>query len=76
MSARIINFPSNRILPAIVSFYGFSSETQIVKIKDDLPEFQTDENYSDREYKEFDEIIRDEELAKEMFPPDYFMLVE
>lgn len=76
MSARIIYFPSNIASPAIVTFYGFSQETQGVENKDNSSVFQTDKDYSDKEYKDFDEIIEDQELAKEMFPPDYFMLVE
>lgn len=76
MSARIINFPLNRVIPAIVSFYKFSPEPKVSEIKDNSNEFQTDKNYSDREYRNFEDIIEDEELAKGMFPPDYFMLVE
>jgi len=72
MSARIINFPLNGVLPTF-SFYGFFPETHRVESKGDLSVFQTDKVCSD---KHFDEIIKDEELAKEMFPPDYFMLVE
>jgi len=39
--------------------------------EDDLPAFQLDKAGQD-----FEEILLNKELAKEMFPPDYFMLVE
>ncbi len=76
MSAQIIDFPINRVLPTIVPFCGFSSEMRTVKFENNLHEPEADKDFSDRENKDFNKIVEDEELGREMFPPDYFMLVE
>ncbi len=69
MGARILNFPLNRILPA-----NKSSLNGLGKNKP--AEQSATDVRKNREIKTLCEILRDEELSKEMFSPDYFMLVE
>lgn len=69
MGARILNFPLNRILPANKSSLSGLGKTG--PVEQSAPEAR-----KNREIKTLCEILRDEELSKEMFSPDYFMLVE
>jgi hypothetical protein len=60
VKARIINFPSKKEL---------LKRHQARKGKES-PSKTT------REFNALNKILSDQEMAKEMFPPDYFMLVE
>jgi len=71
MKPQIDNCSTNKILFTKKFFYTPSFEVKNVSYEDDLPAFQLDKVGQD-----FEEILLNKELAKEMFPPDYFMLVE
>jgi len=71
MKAQISNFPTNKTLFIKKPFYTPSFEVINITSENDLPAFQINE-----EFRDFEEILSNKELAKNMFPPDYFMLVE
>ncbi len=71
MKPQIDNCSTNKILFTKKFFYTPSFEVKNVSYEDDLPAFQLDKAGQD-----FEEILLNKELAKEMFPPNYFMLVE
>jgi hypothetical protein len=69
MSATILEFPLNKISSTDKSFYD--SDLVVKKVSD-----YTLSNASSIEYSSFEKILSDRKLSKEMFTPDYFMLVE
>jgi len=70
MSAQIINFPLNRIPLTGTAFYKVFSDVKTKQMQDDSV------LVSNQNHQSFEEILSNKELAEEMFPPDYFMLVE
>ena len=71
MKPQTDNCATNKILFTKKFFYTPSFEVKKFSNEDDLPVFQTKEVGQN-----FEEILLIKELAKEMFPPDYFILVE
>ncbi len=69
MSATILEFPLNKISSTDKSSYD--SDLVVKKVSD-----YTLSNASSIEYSSFEKILSDRKLSKEMFTPDYFMLVE
>ena len=71
MGARIINFPLNRIVPAKkLPYTAAPSQTGATR------ETAGADWRPHKETRTLHDIMHDEELAREMFSPDYFMLVE
>lgn len=71
MKSQIDNCAINKILFTKKFFYTPSFEVKNFSNEDDLPVFKAKEAGQN-----FEEILLNKELAKEMFPPDYFILVE
>jgi len=71
MKAQVTNFPTNRALFIKKPFYTPSFELINTAVEDNLPAFHIHE-----EFQNFERILSSKELAKDMFPPDYFILVE
>jgi hypothetical protein len=69
MSAKILEFPSNKKLLTDKSFYN--SDLAVKKISD-----YRFYNSNKKDFSSFEKILSDRNLSKEMFTPDYFMLVE
>ena len=70
MSAQIINFSLNRTSLTEMAFYNVFSDVETKQAQDDLAPV------SNQNHQSFEEILLNKELAEEMFPPDYFLLVE
>lgn len=72
MGARIINFPLNKVLPAKnLSGAKTLRPAAAAAAETDFPDYRPA-----HEIKSFGDILRDEDLARDMFSPDYFLLVE
>jgi hypothetical protein len=70
VSAKIINFPLNRQLNKI------TNGTATVSAGKSPFEEYSSTIHSNNKHKSFEDILADEELANEKFPPLYFLLVE
>jgi len=68
MGAIMNNFPTGELIFPERLSYDFTFEAASALTKTNLQLV--------KKIKGFDQILLDKELAKEMFPPDYFMLVE
>lgn len=64
-------FPTNMIFFTKKPFCAPSFEVKNASIAEELPASKVD-----KEPVNFEMVLSDQELAKDMFPPDYFMLVE